>query len=196
MRELGLLERIPQAAWGKRWIVHCKAVGNGCRALRYLAPYVFRVAISNRRIVKLEPGPEDDPLSGYVTFSYRKSGSRRYRTMRVSTEEFVRRFLQHVLPRGLQKVRHYGFAHPRSNVDPEWLKMLVTTSLSMVYTLIVSSKPSPVPYRPTCPDCGGRLIFSAIMLANDGIARDNAASPRETDTTLRGPPVTWIAISS
>lgn len=195
MEELGLLHQIPQAVWRKRWIVHSKAVGDGRRALGYLAPYVFRVAISNRRIVKLEPGPEDDPLSGHLTFSYRQSGSRRYRKMRVTTEEFVRRFLQHVLPRGFQKVRHYGFAHPRSKVDPQWLKMLVTTSLNLVYTLIVQGQPPRVPFQPTCPDCGGRLICTGMVLAEDLIPRENSCW-HVLDTTLRGPPVNRIAISS
>ncbi len=85
--------------------VHSKAAGDGQRTLRYLAPYVYRVAISNRRLVKCEPGPDG---LGRVTFTYRKSGSRGCRTMTVTADEFIRRFLQHVLPSGFQKVRHYG----------------------------------------------------------------------------------------
>ena len=112
MAEAGLvaLGKIPAEVWTKRWIVHSKAVGDGRRALRYLAPYVFRVAISNRRIVKCEAGPDG---LGRVTITYKKSGSRRYRAMQLTAEELMRRFLQHVLLRGFQKVRHYGFAHPR-----------------------------------------------------------------------------------
>ena len=70
---------------------------------------------------------------------YRRSGSRRYRPMTVTAEEFIRRFLQHVLPAGFQKVRHFGFAHPRHKVDLEWLKMLVTVTLNEVYVLIVAA---------------------------------------------------------
>src|SRR3990172_6253685 len=95
MAERGLLHRIPKEVWTKCWVVHSKPVGDGRRALRYLAPYVFRVAISNRRLVKCEPGPDG---LGRVTFTYRKSGSQRYRRMTVTAEEFSRRFLQHVLP--------------------------------------------------------------------------------------------------
>ena len=73
--------------------------------------------------------------------------------MTVTAEEFIRRFLQHVLPRGFQKVRHYGFAHPRCQVDTEWLKILVTVTLNMVYVLIASAQPLPAPYRPACPAC-------------------------------------------
>jgi hypothetical protein len=110
-------------------VVHCQAVGDGRRALRYLAPYVYRVAISNRRLVKCEPGPDG---LGRVTFTYRPHGSRRWRAMTVTAEEFLRRFLQHVLPCGFQKVRHYGFAHPRQRGDHEWLTMLVTVTLQLV----------------------------------------------------------------
>jgi hypothetical protein len=49
--------------------------------------------------------------------------------MTLTADEFIRRFLQHVLPTGFQKVRHYGFAHPRQQLDWEWLKMLVTVTL-------------------------------------------------------------------
>jgi hypothetical protein len=154
MAEAGLIDPIPPQVWTKSWIVHSKAVGDGRRALRYLAPYVYRVALSNRRIVNCEPGPDG---LGRVTLTYRKSGSRRDRAMKFTGEEFIRRFLQHVLPRGFQKVRHYGFAHPRSKIDLEWLKMLVTATLNLVYELIVASKPLPVPVPPTCPHCGGVL---------------------------------------
>jgi hypothetical protein len=61
--------------------------------------------------------------------------------MTVTAEEFIRRFLQHVLPRGFQKVRHFGFAHPRQRIDREWLKMLVTVTLSWVYVLFAAAKP-------------------------------------------------------
>ena len=57
LADAGLLDQIPQVVWTRKWVVHSKAVGDGRRALRYLAPYVYRVAISNRRLVKCEPGP-------------------------------------------------------------------------------------------------------------------------------------------
>ena len=73
-------------------------------ALKYLAPYIFRVAISNRRIVKWE--------GDHVTFRYTASDTGRTKHCRVTAEEFIRRFLQHVLPKGLVKVRYYGFFSP------------------------------------------------------------------------------------
>jgi hypothetical protein len=167
MAELGLLDQIPEQLWRKSWVVHSKAVGDGRHALKYLAPYVFRVALSNRRIVKSEPGPGSDPLADRVTFTYRKGGSQRYRRMTVTAEEFIRRFLRHVLPRGFQKVRHYGFAHPRRQVQIEWLQMLVTVTLNMVYVLIVKAQPLRVTYGPACPDCGAALKCIGFIPADD-----------------------------
>jgi len=95
----------PEATWSKRWVVHCTAWGEGDEAvLRYLARYVFRVAITNNRIV----GLDDDG----VTLRHKHRASNRWRTIRLSGHEFMRRFLQHVLPKGLHKIRYYGLWHP------------------------------------------------------------------------------------
>jgi hypothetical protein len=165
LAESGLAEQAREAVGDKKWIVHCKAVGDGRKALRYLAPYVYRVAISNGRLVKCEPGPDG---LGRVTFTYRKSGSRRPRAMTLTADEFIRRFLQHVLPRGFQKVHHYGFAHPRQRVNFECLKMLVTLTLNVVYVLLVAAKPLPVSHGPTCPDCGTEMIYMGFVPAPEG----------------------------
>ena len=81
--------------WRQSWVVHCKAVGCDHLALKYLAPYIFRVAISNRRILELE--------DGQVTFRYRATDTGQERLCTLATEEFIRRFLQHVLPKGFVK---------------------------------------------------------------------------------------------
>lgn len=96
---------IPDAAWRTPWILHVTAWGTGEQAvLDYLARYVFRVALTNARIVGL-----DDQT---VTLQYKQRKTGRRRTCRLSGEEFMRRFLQHVLPRGFHKVRYYGLWHP------------------------------------------------------------------------------------
>jgi hypothetical protein len=87
-------------------VVHCKAVGCGQLALKYLALYIFRVAISNRRILKLE---NDAELVPTVTFRFRATDTGQERLCTLAAEEFIRRFLQHILPKGFVKVRHYGF---------------------------------------------------------------------------------------
>jgi hypothetical protein len=95
---------LPAATWSKRWVVHCTAWGVGDEAvLQYLARYVFRVAITNTRIVGLD-------ATG-VTLRHKHRASNRWRIMRLSGDEFMRRFLQHVLPKGLHKVRYYGLWH-------------------------------------------------------------------------------------
>ena len=164
MEDAGWIDQIPPAVWTKKWVVHSKAVGDGRKALRYLAPYVYRVAISNRRILKCEPGPDG---LGRVWFSYRPSGSQKYRVMPLTAEQFIHRFLQHVLPRGFQKVRHFGFAHPRHRIDREWLKMLVTVTLNWVYVLFVTAKRLPIPHRPACPDCGEPLSYVGLIPKHD-----------------------------
>ena len=92
---------IPLDVWRQNWVVHCKAVGCGQLALKYLAPYIFRVAISNRRILQLE--------DERVTFRYRATDTGHERLCTLAAEEFIRRFLQHILPKGFVKVRYYGF---------------------------------------------------------------------------------------
>jgi hypothetical protein len=69
----GLLDQVNPAVWRRDWVVDCAAVSDGRASLKYLAPYVFRVAISDRRIVSYD--------EGQVTFSYRRSGSNRWRKM-------------------------------------------------------------------------------------------------------------------
>lgn len=96
--------QVPAAVWKQDWVVHCQPVGSGQTALKYLAPYIFRVAISNKRILKLEDGK--------VTFRYRASDTGKSKVCTLSAQEFIRRFLQHVLPRGFVKVRYYGFFSP------------------------------------------------------------------------------------
>ncbi len=92
---------IPTSVWKKDWVVHCKPVGSGSTALKYLAPYIFRVAISNRRLVKLD--------NDQVTFRYRSSDTRQTRFCTLPVDEFIHRFLQHILPKGFVKVRYFGF---------------------------------------------------------------------------------------
>ncbi len=101
LEQTSLFEDIPTEVWQQDWVVHCKAVGNGQTALKYLAPYIFRVAISNTRILKL--------ADGKVSFSCKARDTEKNKTCTLAAEEFIRRFLQHVLPKGFVKVRYYGF---------------------------------------------------------------------------------------
>src|SRR5262249_16506020 len=95
LKREGLLEGIDPAVWRGDWVVHCQPAGDGRESLRYLAPYVFRVAIGDHRIVSCD----DDR----VTFTYREVGSKRRRKMTLDAQESLRRYLQHVLPTGFAK---------------------------------------------------------------------------------------------
>jgi hypothetical protein len=96
MRKSYLDSDIPEEVWNQDWIVNSQAVGTSAHSIEYLAPYVFKVAISNSRILKVEDHK--------VFFKYKRPKSNRWRTMRLDVMEFMRRFLQHVLPT--------GFIHP------------------------------------------------------------------------------------
>jgi hypothetical protein len=104
LRQTTLFEQLPADIWRSDWVVHCKEVGNGTHALKYLAPYIFRVAISNNRILNV--------ADGRVTFRYRASDNGQEKQCTLTAEEFLRRFLQHVLPKGFVKVRYYGLFSP------------------------------------------------------------------------------------
>ena len=148
----GLLTGVDSAVWRQDWVVHSQAVGDGRASLKYLAPYVFRVAISDRRIVSYD----DDS----VTFSYRKSGSNRWRRMTLDPTEFLRRFLQHVLPTGFQRVRHYGFLSPNSRVSLDLVRWVIAQFQNVVFVL--RGQPAQeAPDRPRirCAYCGGAMCI-------------------------------------
>jgi hypothetical protein len=86
------------------WVVYAKRPLAGPEAvLTYLSRYTHRIAISNRRLVAFDEHG--------VTFrykDYRSKSKARWRSMTLKTDEFIRRFLQHILPRGFHRIRHYG----------------------------------------------------------------------------------------
>jgi Putative transposase/Transposase zinc-binding domain len=150
LKREGLLNLADPAVWRRDWVVHSQAAGDGRASLHYLAPYVFRVAIGDHRIVS-----SDD---GKVTFTYRRVGSNRARKMTLGAPEFIRRFLQHVLPAGFQKVRHYGFLSPNSGSSLEAVRWLVTVHNGALFALESKSaeEPTMTPAR-RCPVCGGLM---------------------------------------
>jgi len=178
MHRAGLLDQIDASVWDRAWNVNCQAVGDGRDSLRYLAPYVFRVAIGNHRIRSVECHEDG---TGSVTFTVKPSGEKHYRPMTVPAEEFIRRFLQHVLPKGFQKVRHFGFMHKRSKISRVWLAMLVTVTLNMVYVLVVNPPIQPAKQPMRCPDCGGDL--ECLGFARNTFTQSTFATPKITDTS-------------
>jgi len=116
-KEPGLFKKIPADTWKRDWVVHIKAVGNGEKAIEYMGRYLFRVAISNNRIIKLS--------NDKVTFRYTDYKTGKARIVTLDVLEFIRRFLQHVLPHQFMKVRYYGFLAAASTKKLTTLRKLL-----------------------------------------------------------------------
>jgi hypothetical protein len=166
LRKTALYAHIPAKVWRRAWVVHCKGVGNGQAALKYLAPYIHRVAISNRRLLSLTQGNLEN---AQVTFQYRASDTGQLKTCTLSVEHFIQRFLQHVLPRGFVKVRYFGFfgATLRSRLtalqqglQPDTIppETEQTDQPTMNHTLASSWQDNI-----TCPKCGQPMLFQRSL---------------------------------
>ncbi len=140
----------------KRWVVYAKPPFAGPQAvLAYLSRYTHRVAISNRRLITFDEAG--------VTFrykDYRRDGPERQQVMTLATDEFIRRFLIHVLPRGFHRIRHYGLLASSAKLD----------SLALARKLLgapisgVEAEPDETPdNRPPCPCCGGHMTIIEVF---------------------------------
>jgi len=146
LKEAGL--DAPDCVWETDWVVDARHVGDGKRALKYLAQYVFRVAISPNRIVRVE--------GGKVTFRYRRSGEKKQRLCTLDVFEFMRRYLQHVLPRGFTKIRHYGFMSPNSKVSLQKIRELICRLYEIIIDILPEKEPEPKKLW-LCQHCGGHI---------------------------------------
>lgn len=146
LKKTDLFALVPNKIWKQEWVVHCQPVGNGMAALRYLAPYIFRVAISNNRILKLE--------DGLVTFRYTASDTGKTRHCTVSAEEFIRRFLQHVLPKGFIKVRYCGFFSSGNRHRLHQVRRLLGNCNPAQRTGNQQTIATPAEQTLRCPKCG------------------------------------------
>ena len=153
IKQARLFDQIPPAAWQIDWNVNCQAVGSSQATLKYLAPYVFKVAISNSRIV----GVHDRT----VRIRYRKPHSERSRILDLDVMEFIRRFLQHVLPTGFMKIRYYGFMNPNCKIALDRIRGLI--ELSYGFTLDLPLPEIEPPRHNTCPSCGGLLKLRSVL---------------------------------
>lgn len=134
----------------KRWVVYAKAPFAGPEAvLAYLSRYTHRVAISNRRLISF-----DETSVTFRYKDYRCNGAERQRLMTLSTDEFIRRFMLHVLPRGFHRIRHYGLLAGSAR------KASITRAreLLAVAPRVEALSPEEPDARPPCPCCGGRMI--------------------------------------
>jgi len=141
--------QVDARAWAKSWVVDCRPVGSGVSALKYLAPYIFRIALSNNRIEQV--------ANGEVTFRYTEGKTGTQKRARLSVDRFIGRFLAHVLPKGFVKVRYYGLLHPSQ-------RQLLTEARSLLTLRQAAASPAPailasellvtVPDVGHCPVCG------------------------------------------
>jgi hypothetical protein len=154
MKKANLLHLVPADAWGKSWNVNSQPVGNGARSIRYLSSYVFRTAISNHRVITLG--------NDRVLFRYTDTKSGANKTMSLSAFEFIRRFLQHVLPTGFMKIRYYGFMHPSTKI-PVKLAVALLEALFAVRP----EKRKPASVIPCCEHCNGIVRFVRYIRPKD-----------------------------
>ena len=139
----------------KRWVVYAKAPFAGPEAvLAYLSLYTHRIAISNSRLIAFD--------ANGVTFrykDYRRNGADRQQILTLATDEFIRRFLLHVLPRGFHRIRHYGLlAGSARKANLARARELLSVAPSDDDTT-----DEPDNFRPPCPCCGGRMIVIEVF---------------------------------
>jgi hypothetical protein len=149
------------------WVVYAKRPFGGPQAvLAYLSRYTHRVAIANSRLIACD-------RTG-VTFrwkDYRADGRDRQKLMTLSTSEFIRRFLIHVLPHGFHRIRHYGLLASGTRADNiARARELLAVSNSQAEPAAAAADPG----KPICPCCGGRMIIIEVF--------ERGATPRHRPT--------------
>jgi hypothetical protein len=147
----------------KNWFVYAKPPFAGPEAvLAYLARYTHRVAISNSRLMALDERG--------VTFrykDYRRNGQARHRVMTLAADEFIRRFLLHVLPKGFHRIRHYGLlASAGCKANIARARELMAAPMPQVEPPAAQDTAGPDAtshHRPPCPCCGGRMMIVEVF---------------------------------
>jgi putative transposase len=151
------------------WVVYAKRPFGGPEAvLAYLSRYTHRVAIANSRLIACDQQG--------VTFKwkdYRSEGRDRYKQMTLAIFEFIRRFLIHVLPKGLHRIRHYGlFAKSACADNLARARELLAAAKSQSEPTSSAAEPG----RPRCPCCGGRMIIIEVF-ARGATPRSQPTAP-------------------
>jgi len=136
----------------EKWVVDCRSVGKGEKAIIYLGKYLYKGVIQENDILKCE--------NGKVTFQFIQSKSKQYQTKTVNGEDFLWLLLKHVLPKGFRRVRNYGFLNPRSKQLIRLLQYL--TKLNPTDWL------KKLKQRPSikCKCCGSPMIIIQTMIMN------------------------------
>lgn len=132
---------VPDAVWRTPWVVHSQPAGSGVNVVQYLARYVGRTAISDKRIVEANDQS--------VTFRYIDSATHERRQCTLAAEEFMRRYLQHVPPPGMHRVRYFGWMHPAAKRR----RLQVETLLAKGIVVQPAAPPKPS-WHLQCRHCG------------------------------------------
>jgi putative transposase len=142
----------------KHWIVYCKPPFGGPEyVLHYLGRYTHRVAISNHRLVSFN--------DGQVTFRWRDSAhNNEQKLMTLSLDEFLLRFLLHLLPKGFVRIRHFGFLARRRRAQLLPLCFAALDSAALQTEMATSTAPDASPNW-FCPKCGGPMIVIERLTA-------------------------------
>jgi hypothetical protein len=152
----------------ERWVVDCKAVGDGQAALRYLGRYLYRGVISERDILRCK--------DGMVTFRYRDAQSGKIATRTLPGADFVWLLLQHILPKGFVRARNFGFLHHNSRRSLRLLQVL---------HLRPSAAPPPTSTSPQRPvwrcACGGAMVMVRRRLHPDAVPPCAAPQTKQPD---------------
>jgi len=154
---------IPAAVWRQDWVVHIQAVGSGEKALRYLARYIYRVALADTTLIAAD--------ADTVTFRYRDAVTRKKKKLTLPAAEFPRRFLPHVLPSGFVKVRYYGLHHPSQR------QALALARAALGWQQgrpLPPPEPEPAPRQITCPDCETVMLCVAVLMPGRGATHARA----------------------
>jgi len=148
-------EAFPQEVWNKEWVVYCKPpLTNSKKVLRYLGRYVHRIAIANNRIESM--------VSGTVTFRYQESVTGKLQRMTLPAWEFLRRYLQHVLPQGFHKVRYYGLLNPANRQMLKRVQLLLAEKRKKKNES--EAPPEETPPKNICPCCSeGTMVIIAWL---------------------------------
>jgi hypothetical protein len=172
LAEASALARWLTPLYQKDWVVYAKPpFGGPAQVLKYLARYTHRVAISNQRLLSLD--------NGQVTFRYKDyAEANRAKRLTLSADEFLRRLVFHVLPRGFVKIRHYGLLANRQRalrLDQARTLLVAVTVGCLLAGATLSVKP--VREQPACPFCGSQ------RLERSAVARQLPPTPVPADTS-------------
>jgi hypothetical protein len=159
-----------------RWFVYCKKPFAGPQAvLAYLARYTHRVAIANSRLIAA-----DDNGVTFKWKDYRFEGREQYKTMTLAPDEFIRRFLTHVLPKGFHRIRHYGLlasAARQANIARVRELLAASEPPTLPDPTTKATAPAPNDHRPPCPCCGGRMIVVETFERGGGPRDPTSSEP-------------------